>query len=67
MVVNERDILGAQLIKKNQELVILYEKLKLSQSNLAKGEIFYRERMADLKGFQIQLINLRKELTSTQE
>lgn len=51
MVVNERDILGAQLIKKNQELVILYEKLKLSQSNLAKGEIFYREKMADLKGF----------------
>ncbi len=65
MVVNERDILGAQLIKKNQELVQLYEKLKLSQSNLAKGEIFYRENMADLKGLQIQLINLRKELFST--
>ncbi len=45
----------------------MYEKLKLSQSNLAKGEIFYRERMADLKGLQIQLINLRKELQSTQE
>jgi len=65
MVVNERDILGAQLLKKNQELLQLYEKLKLPQSNFAKGEIFNRERMADLKGLQIQLINLRKELQST--
>lgn len=44
MVINERDILGTQLIKRNHELNILYEKIKLSQSNLAKGEIFYREK-----------------------
>lgn len=35
-------VLGAQLLKKNQELLQLYEKLKLSQSNLAKGEVALR-------------------------
>ena len=43
MVLNERDILGAQLIKRNQELKALYEKIKIAQSNLSKGEISYRE------------------------
>jgi len=30
MVINERDILGTQLIKRDHELQILYEKIKLS-------------------------------------
>lgn len=29
MVINERDILGTQLIKRNQELAVLEEKIKL--------------------------------------
>ena len=56
MVINERDILGTQLIKRNQELNVLYEKIKLSQSSLVKGEIFYREKQSELD-------NLKKELT----
>ena len=30
MVINERDILGTQLIKRNHELNVLYEKIKLN-------------------------------------
>jgi chromosome segregation ATPase len=62
MVVNERDILGTQLIKRNQELAVLYEKIKLSQSNLAKGEINFREKQLELKNLQKELTNLRNEL-----
>jgi uncharacterized coiled-coil DUF342 family protein len=29
MVINERDILGTQLIKRNEELALLYEKIKI--------------------------------------
>lgn len=65
MVVNERDILGTQLIKRNQELSLLYEKIKLSQSNLTKGEIYFREKQGELRGYQEQLTSLRKELSST--
>ena len=37
MVINERDILGTQLIKRNEELALLYEKIKIQQTTLAKG------------------------------
>ena len=36
-VVNERDILGTQLIRRNDELALLYEKIKIQQSTLNKG------------------------------
>ena len=45
MVINERDILGTQLIKRNEELQVLYEKIKIQQSTLDKGEIYYQERI----------------------
>jgi hypothetical protein len=35
-VINERDILGTQLIRRNDELALLYEKLKIQQSTLRK-------------------------------
>lgn len=44
MVINERDILGNQLIKRNEELTHLYEKIKIQQSTLKKGEIYYNEK-----------------------
>ncbi|CAD8044098.1 unnamed protein product [Paramecium primaurelia] len=67
MVVNERDILGTQLIKRNQELQVLYEKIKLNQSSLSKGEINFREREIELKSLKDELTNLRNELKSTQD
>ena len=42
MVINERDILGTQLIKRNEELALLYEKIKIQQSTLAKGESYFK-------------------------
>lgn len=42
IVVNERDILGTQLIRRNDELALLYEKIKIQQSTLSKGEAQYR-------------------------
>lgn len=36
-VINERDILGTQLIRRNDELALLYEKIKIQQSTLSKG------------------------------
>ncbi len=35
-MINERDILGTQLIRRNDELALLYEKLKIQQSTLKK-------------------------------
>lgn len=67
MVVNERDILGTQLIKRNQESQVLYEKIKLNHSTLAKGEINFREREVELKSLKDELTTLRNELKCTQD
>lgn len=42
LVVAERDILGTQLIRRNDESALLYEKIKIQQSILAKGETEFR-------------------------
>merc|ERR1711871_841878 len=40
-IINERDILGTQLIRRNDELALLYEKIKIQESTLQKGEAQY--------------------------
>lgn len=44
MVLGERDILGTQLIRRNDELALLYEKVKIQQSTLSRGQVQYRDR-----------------------
>lgn len=48
-MLNERDILGTQLIRRNDELALLNEKIRIMQSTLTKGESQYQERVADIR------------------
>jgi len=41
-VINQRDVLGTQLIRRNDELALLYEKIKILQTTLSKGENQYQ-------------------------
>lgn len=61
-VINERDILGTQLIRRNDELALLYEKLRVQQSTLSAGEIQYNLRLDDIKILRIKLKDLQREL-----
>ena len=65
MVINERDILGNQLIKRNDELALLYEKIKVQQSALAKGTLKYKEICDDIRNFQGKIAQLKKEIELT--
>lgn len=38
-------MLGTQLLKRNQELSLLYEKVRIQESTLAKGEAQYKVRL----------------------
>jgi len=58
MVINERDILGTQLIKRNEELALLYEKIKIQKSTLKKGEIYYQERLNDISNIRKHIAEL---------
>ena len=44
-VVGQRNILSKQLIKRNEELVQLYENIRVQQSTLAKGELHFKRQM----------------------
>ncbi|KAJ0411692.1 hypothetical protein ATCC90586_002076 [Pythium insidiosum] len=61
-VINERDILGTQLIRRNDELALLYEKLKIQQSTLSKGEVQYQERLQDIRVLKLKITDLKREL-----
>ena len=63
-VMNERDILGAQLIKRNDELARLYERIRIQQSAMNKGDIQYRDSILELKTLTERSAQLRSELAT---
>lgn len=60
-VINERDILGTQLIRRNDELALLYEKIKIQQSTLNKGEVQYNQRLEDIRILKLEIKKMRRE------
>lgn len=62
IIVAERDILGTQLIRKNDEAALLFEKIKIQQSTLAKGEKQLRERLGDIDLLRNKINQLQREL-----
>ncbi|ELV11671.1 Coiled-coil domain-containing protein 147, partial [Tupaia chinensis] len=60
-VISERDILGSQLIRRNDELALLYEKIKIQQSVLNKGESQYNQRVEDMRILKLEIKKLRRE------
>ena len=64
IVINERDILGTQLIRRNDELALLYEKIKIQQSTLGKGQAAYRDRLNEIRVLRIRLGDLKRELAT---
>lgn len=61
-IINERDILGTQLIRRNDELALLYEKLKILKSTLTKGEYQYNERLEDIKALRLKIADDEREM-----
>merc|ERR1719203_2120202 len=61
-IISERDVLGTQLIRRNDELALLYEKIKIQQRTLQEGEIAYKERLEESRGLMILTASLKREL-----
>ncbi|NXJ90815.1 CFA58 protein, partial [Corythaixoides concolor] len=60
-VINKREMLGFQLVQRNEEVALLYEKIKIQQSILNKGETQYRQRMEDIRLLKLEIKKLRRE------
>ncbi|CAF3379359.1 unnamed protein product [Rotaria socialis] len=61
-VIAERDVLGTQLVRRNDELALLYEKLKIQQLTLNKGELQYKTRLEDLHDLKREIFHVQREL-----
>ncbi len=66
-IIQERNIINSQLSKRNDEIALLYEKIRIQQSVLEKGEAQYRERVEDIQVLKIEIENLRKAKAHVQK
>ena len=62
-VINERNILGTQLVRRNDELALLHEKIRIHQSTLDKGETQYTQRLEDIRILKLEIKKMRREKT----
>ena len=53
--VTERDLIGAQLIRRNDEMSLLYEKMKIIEMTLHKGERMYNDRLEDIRLLKLEI------------
>ncbi|NWX27226.1 CFA58 protein, partial [Notiomystis cincta] len=60
-VLCERHALGTQLIRRNDEVALLYEKIKIQQAILNRGESEYRHRLEDMRLLKLEIKKLRRE------
>uniref|UniRef100_A0A672JJS4 Cilia and flagella associated protein 58 n=1 Tax=Salarias fasciatus TaxID=181472 RepID=A0A672JJS4_SALFA len=60
-VVRERDALGKQLLKRNDERALLYEKIGIQQAILSKGDFHYGQRLEDIRLLKLEIRRLRRK------
>ncbi|NXP52174.1 CFA58 protein, partial [Heliornis fulica] len=60
-VMKERNIIGSQLVRRNDEVALLYEKINIQQDILKRGEALYRQRMEDIRLLKLEIININRE------
>ncbi|XP_026184320.1 cilia- and flagella-associated protein 58 [Mastacembelus armatus] len=60
-VIRERDNLGKQLLRCNDERTLLYEKIRIQQAILGKGDFHYSQRMEDIRLLKLEIKRLRRK------
>ncbi|OWZ03014.1 hypothetical protein PHMEG_00025327 [Phytophthora megakarya] len=67
-VVHDRDTLRQQLIQRNEELSVLYEKIKIQKSTLSKGYFQFKEKQKEITLLQsrIQALTLERDSSNNQ-
>ncbi len=53
-VTNERDLLGTQLIRRNDELALLHEKARIQQYAINNGTVAYNQRLEDMRVLRLK-------------
>ena len=61
----ERDLVGTQLVRRNDEMACLNEKLKLQNTRMGCGEVHYNSRVKDIQVLsrEVERIRARESFT----
>ncbi|XP_077448840.1 cilia- and flagella-associated protein 58 [Stigmatopora argus] len=60
-VTRERDNLGKELLRRNEERSLLYEKVKIQQSIISKRDFHHNKRMEDIRLLKLEIKRLMRE------
>ncbi|XP_063978524.1 cilia- and flagella-associated protein 58-like [Diachasmimorpha longicaudata] len=60
-VMNERNILGTQLVRRNDELSLQYSKIKILHGTISRGEAEHVRKLEDIKLLKSEVTKLRTE------
>lgn len=60
-IISERDILGSQLVRRNDELSLLYQKTRLLQTLINNGNKAYDERIEDIRVLRLEVKRQRHQ------
>ncbi|XP_077361207.1 cilia- and flagella-associated protein 58 isoform X1 [Festucalex cinctus] len=60
-VIRERDNLGKQLLRRNEERALLYEKVKIQQSIICKRDFHHNQRMEDIRLLKLEIKRIMRE------
>ena len=58
--------MGTSLQRRNTELALLYEKIKILQSTTRRGELQYTSRLDDIRILKIKIRDLKRQLSISQ-
>lgn len=57
----EKNLIGLQMVRRNDEINLLKEKLSIVQTALDKGSVQYNQRIEDIKLLKVQIANMTTE------
>lgn len=60
-VLVERDVLGTQLVRRNDEISILYNKIKVLEDIIQRGEKQYAQRCEEIRLLKLEVQKLNSE------
>ena len=60
-VINERDVIGTQIVRRNDELSLQYNKIGIMQETLTRGEKQYADRLEEIKRLKLEVKMLTME------
>jgi chromosome segregation ATPase len=58
-LMNERDVIGTQIIRRNDELSLQYNKIQILTETLTRGEKQYSQRLEEIRILKLELKNLK--------